>query len=62
MANEVKELAKQTAQATEDISQRIEAIQSGSKGAVDAIGKISGIINPLCHTRDPEKTFLMSLK
>ena len=41
VANEVKELAKQTAQATEDISQRIEAIQAGSEGAVEAIGKVS---------------------
>jgi methyl-accepting chemotaxis protein len=45
VANEVKELAKQTAQATEDISQKIEAIQSGSKGAVDAIAEVSTIIN-----------------
>ena len=47
VANEVKELAKQTAQATEDISQKIEAIQSGSKGAVDAIGEVSTIINQI---------------
>jgi methyl-accepting chemotaxis protein len=44
VANEVKELAKQTAKATEDISQRIAAIQSDTKGAVEAIGKISEII------------------
>jgi methyl-accepting chemotaxis protein len=44
VANEVKELAKQTAKATEDISQRVAAIQSDSKGAVQAIGTISGII------------------
>ena len=47
VANEVKELAKQTAQATEDISQKIEAIQAGSKGAVDAIGEVSTIINQI---------------
>jgi methyl-accepting chemotaxis protein len=35
VANEVKELAKQTASATEDISQKIEAIQTDTKGAVD---------------------------
>jgi methyl-accepting chemotaxis protein len=45
VANEVKELAKQTAKATEDISQRIAAIQADTKGAVEAIGSISGIIS-----------------
>jgi methyl-accepting chemotaxis protein len=45
VANEVKELAKQTANATEDISRKIEAIQTDAKGAVTAIGSISGIIN-----------------
>jgi methyl-accepting chemotaxis protein len=44
VANEVKELAKQTATATEDISRKIEAIQSDAKGAVQAIGSISGVI------------------
>lgn len=44
VANEVKELAKQTAKATEDISQKIAAIQTDTKGAVEAIGTISGII------------------
>ena len=47
VANEVKELAKQTAQATEDISQKIEAIQQGSKGAVEAIGEVGSIINQI---------------
>ena len=45
VANEVKELAKETAKATEDISRKIEAIQSDTKGAVDAIGAIGAIIN-----------------
>jgi methyl-accepting chemotaxis protein len=44
VANEVKELAKQTAKATEDISQKITAIQQDTKGAVEAIGSISGVI------------------
>ena len=35
VANEVKELAKETAKATEDISQKIEAIQADTSGAVD---------------------------
>jgi methyl-accepting chemotaxis protein len=47
VANEVKELAKETAKATEDISQRIEAIQGDTKGAVEAIAEISGIINQI---------------
>ncbi len=47
VANEVKELAKQTAQATEDISQKIEAIQAGSTGAVEAIAEVGTIINQI---------------
>jgi methyl-accepting chemotaxis protein len=47
VANEVKELAKQTANATEDISQRIEAIQLDTKSAVDAIAQITDIINQI---------------
>jgi methyl-accepting chemotaxis protein len=47
VANEVKELAKQTATATEDISGKIEAIQNDTKGAVAAIGQISKIINQI---------------
>jgi methyl-accepting chemotaxis protein len=45
VANEVKELAKETAKATEDISRKIEAIQTDTKGAVDAIVAIGKIIN-----------------
>src|SRR5690606_12687970 len=41
VANEVKELAKQTAKATNDITKKIETIQSDSKNAVNAIGEIS---------------------
>ncbi|MDZ8083338.1 MAG: methyl-accepting chemotaxis protein [Nostoc sp. DcaGUA01] len=47
VANEVKELAKQTANATEDISQRIEAIQTDTNDAVAAITQITGIINQI---------------
>ena len=47
VANEVKELAKETAKATEDISQKIEAIQGDTKGAVDAIKEITNIINQM---------------
>jgi len=45
VANEVKELAKETAKATEDISRKIEAIQTDTKAAVEAIASISGVIN-----------------
>ncbi len=47
VANEVKELAKQTAKATEDISCKIMAIQTDTQGAVDAIGTISGVITQI---------------
>ncbi|MFZ0992315.1 MAG: methyl-accepting chemotaxis protein, partial [Candidatus Sulfotelmatobacter sp.] len=45
VANEVKELAKETAKATEDISGKIEAIQGDTKAAVEAIASISEVIN-----------------
>ncbi len=44
VANEVKELAKETAKATEDISRKIEAIQADTKAAVSAIATISEVI------------------
>jgi methyl-accepting chemotaxis protein len=44
VANEVKELAQETAKATEDISRRVETIQGDTDGAVRAIGEISSII------------------
>ena len=47
VANEVKELAKQTAKATEDIGQKIDAIQGDTKGAVKAIEEIGAIINQI---------------
>jgi methyl-accepting chemotaxis protein len=47
VANEVKELAKETARATEEIGQKIEAIQSDTKGAVSAIAEISAVINQI---------------
>ena len=47
VANEVKELAKQTAEATEDIGQKIEAIQNDTREAVDAIAEISQVINQI---------------
>ena len=47
VANEVKELAKQTAKATEDIGRKIEAIQTDASGAVKAIGEIGQIIGQI---------------
>jgi len=47
VANEVKELAKETAKATEDISQRIESIQADTQSSVSAIGGITEIINQI---------------
>jgi len=47
VANEVKELAKETAKATEDISRKIDAIQEDTKAAVDAIASISEVINQI---------------
>jgi methyl-accepting chemotaxis protein len=47
VANEVKELAKKTAKATEDISRKIETIQVDAKAAVDSIGSISEVINQI---------------
>ncbi|WP_426512136.1 methyl-accepting chemotaxis protein [Dactylosporangium sp. McL0621] len=44
VASEVKDLAQETARATEDISRRVETIQSDTANAVDAIGEISRII------------------
>lgn len=52
VANEVKELAKETAKATEDISQRIEAIQADSEGAVRAIHEITSIIDEVSGIAD----------
>jgi methyl-accepting chemotaxis protein len=44
VASEVKDLAQETAKATEDIGQRVAAIQTDTAGAVTAIGEISEII------------------
>jgi methyl-accepting chemotaxis protein len=44
VANEVKELAQETAKATEDIARRVEAIQGDTTAAVTAIEEISSIV------------------
>jgi methyl-accepting chemotaxis protein len=47
VANEVKELANQTAKATEEISTKISAIQGDTQSAVTAIGEISTVIGQI---------------
>jgi methyl-accepting chemotaxis protein len=47
VANEVKELAKETAKATEDISRKIETIQVDTNGAIEAIQQIGEVINQI---------------
>ncbi|PZA21963.1 methyl-accepting chemotaxis protein [Modestobacter versicolor] len=47
VANEVKELAQETARATEDIARRVEAIQGDTTRAVQAITGISTVIGSI---------------
>ncbi|GGT05945.1 hypothetical protein GCM10010156_74390 [Planobispora rosea] len=44
VAGEVKDLAQETARATEDISRRVESIQAGTADAVEAISQIAAVI------------------
>jgi methyl-accepting chemotaxis protein len=44
VAGEVKDLAQETAKATEDIAARVQSIQADTAGAVEAIGTISSVI------------------
>lgn len=47
VANEVKELAKETARATEDVSEKIKKIQTDSQVAEQVIGSISNTIEQI---------------
>jgi methyl-accepting chemotaxis protein len=47
VANEVKELAQETARATEDISRRVEAIQADTASAIGAIEEVSSVIGQI---------------
>jgi methyl-accepting chemotaxis protein len=47
VASEVKNLANQTAKATEEIGAQIAGIQSATKGSVDAIDRITGTIQKI---------------
>ena len=51
VAGEVKELARETSKATEDIRHRIDAIQSDATAAAGAIAQISEIIEQINHTQ-----------
>jgi methyl-accepting chemotaxis protein len=47
VATEVKDLAQETARATEDISRRVQAIQTDTAGAVAAIARIGEVISQI---------------
>jgi methyl-accepting chemotaxis protein len=47
VASEVKDLAQETAKATEQITAQVAAIQAESEGAVGAIGKIATVISTI---------------
>ncbi len=51
VANEVKTLAQDTARATADVSGRIDAIQSDTSAAVQAIERITEIVNRINETQ-----------
>ena len=52
VASEVKSLAVQTAQATENISKLIMAVQTATTGAVGAIGRIANRMQEIDNLRD----------
>ncbi|HEV3038478.1 MAG TPA: HAMP domain-containing methyl-accepting chemotaxis protein [Candidatus Angelobacter sp.] len=52
VANEVKQLAKETAKATEDISAKIGAIQITTQSAIEGIAEITAIISRISDTQN----------
>ena len=52
VANEVKDLANQTAKATEEISGRISSIQGETDAAVTSIGEIAEVINRIADMQN----------
>jgi len=58
VANEVKELAKETANATDDISDRIQTIQNDSGSVTESISSISSIIDRI---NDLQSTIAVSV-
>ena len=59
VAGEVKELAKQSAEATDEIAGQIDQIQQSTNEAVQAIGEISKIINEIA---DINQTIVIAVK
>lgn len=51
VANEVKDLAGETAKATEDIKGRVERIQTDTEAAVDAIMKVAEVVEQISATQ-----------
>ena len=51
VAGEVKDLAQQTATATEQIAAKVKAIQSGSEAAVAAIARIGEVVGEINNTQ-----------
>jgi len=59
VANEVKDLARETAAATGDIAARIQAIQTDTESAVEAIGRIREVIK---HISDIQTTIASAVE
>jgi methyl-accepting chemotaxis protein len=49
VANEIKELAKQTSEATEDIKAKISGVQTSTSDAIGNITQITGVIKEIGH-------------
>ncbi|MEV8508563.1 methyl-accepting chemotaxis protein [Actinoplanes sp. NPDC051475] len=52
VAGEVKDLAQETAKATEDIARRVQSIQADTDSAVGAIGRISDVIGRISDSQN----------
>ncbi len=50
VANEIKELAKQTAEATQEIKEKIEGVRVSTDGTISEIERISNVINEVNET------------
>jgi methyl-accepting chemotaxis protein len=51
VANEVKELARQTARATDDIRHRVQQIQRDTSASVAAIAEVTGVVEAISDTQ-----------
>jgi methyl-accepting chemotaxis protein len=52
VASEVKDLAQETARASEDIVSKIDSIQVTTQRATEAIGQISGVVRQISQIQD----------